>query len=75
MHDLCMLYKKGKALKSKEIQLELGELIKEMFCESNPIPVKKALSILGLCSDEMRLPLTPSTRSEEIASLISKYSL
>jgi 4-hydroxy-tetrahydrodipicolinate synthase len=32
-----------------------------LFAESNPIPVKAALSHLGLCSDEMRLPLTRAT--------------
>jgi 4-hydroxy-tetrahydrodipicolinate synthase len=31
------------------------------FVESNPIPVKAALRILGLCSSEMRLPLTEAT--------------
>ncbi len=33
------------------------------FAESNPIPVKAALSLMGLCADEMRLPLTPATES------------
>ena len=31
------------------------------FVESNPIPAKAALSLMGLCSDEMRLPLLPAT--------------
>ncbi len=31
------------------------------FVESNPIPVKAALSLMGLCRDEMRLPLLPAT--------------
>ena len=37
-----------------------------MFCETNPIPVKYAASLLGLCSDEVRLPLTnPSELSKK----------
>ena len=31
------------------------------FVESNPIPAKAALSLMGLCRDEMRLPLLPAT--------------
>jgi len=32
-------------------------LIDALFCEINPIPVKTAMEMLGLCSSEMRLPL------------------
>jgi 4-hydroxy-tetrahydrodipicolinate synthase len=34
-------------------------LFRALFVETNPIPVKSAASILGLCSDEMRLPMVP----------------
>ena len=40
------------------IQLKLIPLIKAMFSEVNPIPVKAASSLLGLCRNELRLPLT-----------------
>ena len=40
------------------IQLKLIPLIKAMFSEVNPIPVKAAASLLGLCRNELRLPLT-----------------
>lgn len=40
---------------------ELAPLFDACFVESNPIPVKAALRILGLCSSEMRLPLTEAT--------------
>ena len=39
----------------------LDPLHAALFTESNPIPVKAALASLGLCSDEMRLPLTRAT--------------
>jgi 4-hydroxy-tetrahydrodipicolinate synthase len=32
-----------------------------MFCEPSPAPAKYAASVLGLCSDEVRLPLVPAT--------------
>lgn len=54
-------YEAGNAEESKNIQLGLLELIDMLFCETNPIPVKTAASILGFCSDELRLPLVPMT--------------
>jgi 4-hydroxy-tetrahydrodipicolinate synthase len=41
----------------------LLELSQHMFCETNPIPVKAAASLMGLCFDELRLPLTPLSES------------
>ena len=41
----------------------LKPLYKACFVESNPIPAKAALSLLGLCSDTMRLPLVPASES------------
>ena len=38
-------------------ELKLHELIRALFCEVNPIPVKAAMELLGLCSGELRLPL------------------
>lgn len=40
-----------------EIQDKLTNLHSAMFCETNPIPVKYAASLMGLCSSEIRLPL------------------
>jgi len=34
-------------------------LFKDLFIETNPIPVKTALSLMGKCSGDLRLPLTP----------------
>lgn len=41
------------------LQLKLIPLVKALFCEVNPIPVKAAASLIGLCKNEVRLPLTP----------------
>nr|MBQ4319368.1 4-hydroxy-tetrahydrodipicolinate synthase [Clostridia bacterium] len=56
-HDICALYEAGKVNESAALQLKLLDLINSLFCEVNPIPVKTAMSLLGWCSDEMRLPL------------------
>lgn len=47
------------------------------FVESNPIPVKAALSLMGLCSDEMRLPLLPATEGTRtlLADVLRKLEL
>jgi 4-hydroxy-tetrahydrodipicolinate synthase len=51
--------------KAVEIQDKLTNLHMAMFCETNPIPVKYAASLLNLCSDEIRLPLcAPSDASK-----------
>lgn len=47
------------------------------FVESNPIPVKAALSLMGLCRDEMRLPLLPATGGTRtlLADVLRKLEL
>jgi 4-hydroxy-tetrahydrodipicolinate synthase len=41
------------------LQLKLIPLIRSLFIETNPIPVKTAASLMGKCTGELRLPLTP----------------
>ena len=45
--------------RARELHYELLPLFRALFVETNPIPVKTAASLLGFCSDEMRLPLIP----------------
>jgi 4-hydroxy-tetrahydrodipicolinate synthase len=52
-------FKKGDARKAAALHLKLFPLVKAMFIETNPIPVKAALGMMGLCRPEPRLPLTP----------------
>ena len=57
MAALCRAWFAGEVAKCRAIHEKYLSLMKAMFCEVNPIPVKTALSMMGLCSDEMRLPL------------------
>ena len=41
---------------------KLHPLARDLFCESSPAPVKYAAQTLGICSDEVRLPLVPASR-------------
>ena len=47
--------------KGRRLQFMLQPLFDALFCEVNPIPAKKAGALLGLCEDEVRLPLTRMT--------------
>lgn len=67
MKELCQSFFKGDILKSRKIQLALLPLIKEMFYETNPVPIKELLSQLNLCKNAHRLPLFSSTRQKEIS--------
>ena len=57
MHELTQLCLKNRFLEAGALQLKLHELIRALFCEVNPIPVKAAMELLGLCGGELRLPL------------------
>jgi len=50
---------KGDWEKGRKIQFDLIPLIRSLFIETNPIPVKTALSLMGKCSGDLRLPMTP----------------
>lgn len=56
-HDICAKYFAGDVVGSRDMQLKLLKLINALFIEVNPIPVKTACGLMGLCSDDMRLPL------------------
>ncbi|WP_318709265.1 4-hydroxy-tetrahydrodipicolinate synthase [Candidatus Acetatifactor stercoripullorum] len=57
-HDICQKFFDGDVEGSRKMQLEAMELCSALFCEVNPIPVKKALSLMGMCSGALRMPLT-----------------
>lgn len=75
MHQLCYEFKNGNIQKSRELSLKIIPLIREMFFEVNPVPVKEALKQMGLCTGQMRLPLTESSRGEQIAKVLKSYNL
>ena len=57
-HDICEKYFAGDVKGSMELQLKAMELCDALFCEVNPIPVKKALNLMGMEAGGLRLPLT-----------------
>lgn len=65
MRQMTAAYLNGDTAAAAQLQLELLPLVKAMFCEVNPIPVKYAASLLGLCQNILRLPLTPAEAQSE----------
>ena len=58
MHELCVAAIAGDVAKAMSIQMQLLPIHKHLFVEANPIPVKWAMSRLGLCGPTLRLPMT-----------------
>jgi len=59
MHEMCLLAREGKEPEARAIDTRLRALHKDLFVEANPIPVKWALTEMGMIETGIRLPLTP----------------
>ena len=57
-HEMCAAFFDGDTEKARELQLKYYDLIKALFIEVNPIPVKTALNLMGFDAGNLRLPLT-----------------
>lgn len=65
-HDICAKYLAGDVKGSMELQLKAIPLIEQLFSEVNPIPVKKALNLMGMEVGGLRMPLTELTKENEV---------
>ncbi len=59
MSQMCKAYHEGDLERAKRLHFEMAPLSRACFLETNPIPVKTALSLMGKCELELRLPLVP----------------
>jgi len=68
---------KGNWEKGRELQFKLMPLIRSLFIETNPIPVKTALSLMSKCSSDLRLPLTPMAEGnlKKLRAAMSDFGL
>ncbi|HAM38613.1 MAG: 4-hydroxy-tetrahydrodipicolinate synthase [Elusimicrobia bacterium RIFOXYC2_FULL_34_12] len=68
---------KGDLKKAKEIHFKIFDLTKALFLETNPIPIKTAMSLLGLCSDELRLPMCSmeNKNKEKLVKVMNDFGL
>lgn len=75
MHDMCTAARAGDGLRARELNARLLKLHRDLFCEANPIPVKWAVSRMGLIEDGIRLPLTPlSPQCHERVELAMRHA-
>lgn len=76
-HEMCQAWFDGDIKRSSQIQLEYLKLMNSLFMEVNPVPVKTACAMLGMCSDEMRLPLCEmeDANREKLKEILKEYKL
>lgn len=77
MHELCALATHDEPQKARALQERLASLHSALFLESNPIPVKHALSLKGMLQNELRSPLTPlsSAHAPQIRTALQELGL
>ena len=75
--DLVKAWEEGRIDEAKGLFYKLLPLCQAMFFETNPIPVKTSLALMGKIQDEMRLPLYPMAPAnlEKLKKALSEYGL
>ncbi len=75
--EMCKAFFRGEVEKSRNMQLDMLDLINALFCEVNPIPVKAAMSAMGFCENYLRLPLTPMEEEHKnsLLEIMRKHGL
>lgn len=63
MVDLCRLVSQGKLAEARELHFKILDLVRVLFIETNPAPVKEAMAMMGLPAGPLRLPLTPLSQA------------
>ena len=76
-HDICAKFFEGDVKGSLELQLKAIPLIEQLFCEVNPIPVKKAMKLMGMDCGPLRMPLTELTpqHEESLAKAMTEFGI
>jgi 4-hydroxy-tetrahydrodipicolinate synthase len=59
MHDLAAAGLAGDFTRAREIHYKIMPVVRNLFTETNPIPLKQALAFMGRCANELRMPLCP----------------
>lgn len=76
-HEICQDFLDGKVKDSRRKQLEALDLCDALFCEVNPIPVKKALNLMGMEAGSLRMPLTEMepANAEKLTKAMKAYGI
>jgi len=75
--EMVLEFEKGNLRRSQEVFYRLLPLVKAIFLETNPIPIKTAMGLLGLCEPELRLPLCSMSDDtlEKLKKALKDYGL
>ena len=75
--QLVAAFEKGDFKKAKELHYKLLPLIKAVFLETNPIPVKTAMGLLGMCAPDLRLPMCSMSEAnlDKLKKVLKDYRL
>lgn len=76
-HAICAKFLEGDVAGSRELQLKAVPLIDALFCEVNPIPVKKAMNLMGMEAGPLRRPLTEmeDANTEKLKKAMQEFGL
>ena len=76
-HDMCQAFFDGNVAEATKRQLEYFPLIKALFCEVNPIPVKVALRLMGFDMGPLRMPLCEMEEAhlEQLKTALKQFNL
>ena len=77
VHDMCMKFFEGDMAGAAKLQLEAEPLVDALFSEVNPIPVKKALNLMGMNVGSLRAPLCEMSEAnaKKLAEVMKAYGL
>lgn len=76
-HDICAKYLAGDVKASAKLQINAIPLVDALFSEVNPIPVKKAMNLMGMEVGPLRMPLTEMTEpnAEKLAKAMREFGI
>ena len=77
VHEVTQSYLDGDIEKSTKAHYQILNLCKAMFIETNPLPVKTALSLMGMVNKEWRLPLCEMEKAneEKLVKVLKEYKI
>ncbi len=75
--QLVKAFERGRMAEARKLHYHLLAITKAMFLETNPIPVKTAMGLMGLLEPELRLPLCPMSpaNQEKLVAMLRQYPL
>ena len=75
--DMIDFFNAGNMEEARQLHLKLLKISNAMFIETNPVPVKTALGLMGKCSDDVRLPLAPMSEENtlKLAGIMKEYGM